>query len=109
MDFRIDVAESLIRVNKPNTPNRKRRRPSVQVKQVPEQTNTKRNVVDSAPLNIDVRLDGTYHRALVDERKYATKCKHSTYKRRIRTLCSKCDVHLCLDRTSNCFDKYHTK
>lgn len=109
MDFRMDIAESLIRVNKPSTPNRKRGRPSAQAEPVPEETYTKRNVVDSAPPNIDVRLDGTYHRALVDERKYATKCKHPTCKRRTHTFCSKCNLHLCLDRTSNCFDKYHTK
>jgi len=34
----MDIAESLIRVNKPNTPNRKRGRPSAQAEPVPEQT-----------------------------------------------------------------------
>lgn len=73
MDFRKDVAESLIRVNKPNTPSRKKGRPLAQREQ--EQINTKKKVVDSAPPNVDRRLDGTYP-PLVEERKYATKCKH---------------------------------
>lgn len=42
MDFRRDVAESLIRVNRPNTPSRKKGRPSAQLEQETEQINTKK-------------------------------------------------------------------
>lgn len=54
------------------------------------------------------RLDGTDHLPQFDEKKEATRCK-LCIKQRSHVYCEKCNVHLCLQKSRNCFYDYHTK
>lgn len=111
MKFREEVAEGLIKYKKPPTPKRKGRPPASSNEEEPEKTETvKRKNVDSCVPGDAVRLDGFHHFPIFDDRKYATKCKNKLCtNRRTHIYCSKCEVHLCLDKTSNCFKQFHTK
>ena len=91
-DFQLQVAETLIKIEKPKG------RPSltgIQLTPAP----TKKAQAERAP-PVDVRLDNVGHFPLWGKRTYCkvTNCNQKSY-----IICSKCQVHLCLNKYRNCF------
>ena len=54
----------------------------------------------ASPPTIDVRIDGVGHWPLASE---SQGCKFPGCKSKSTIKCKKCEVHLCLNKTSNCF------
>jgi len=110
LHFRINLAKDLITFEKPITPKRKGRplsTPSNESVNEPSQT-YKIPKVDSQRPTEAVRTDTIDHLPEFDDRKYATKCKNKKCEgRRTHVYCLKCNVHLCLDKKSNCFKDFH--
>lgn len=112
LHFRAYVAEGLILVKK--APPKKRGRPSTTPPQSPSTsaesapTSSKKTKPEISPI-IEVRYDRIDHFPQIDDKDFASRCKFADCKGRSRTLCSKCKVHLCLTKKSNCFVKYHSK
>jgi len=99
LDFKSEVAQGLCRVNKSG---RKRSgRPVGIVGQVKRQ----RVRVQPVP-QIDLRTDDIGHWPEMTSRRLH--CRVITCKGQSRVKCSKCQVHLCFDKSKNCIRDYHT-
>lgn len=55
----------------------------------------------------EVRYDGYFHYPKYSEKRL--RCKLETCNVKSQVICSKCDVHLCLNKNNNCFYEYHVK
>lgn len=101
--FKAEVASSLVLAGK-QVGRAKRGRPSAEL-EVQLEEKRSRSHVAPAP-SVDIRLDHVDHwPECTDDR---LRCKMPNCKGQSRTKCSKCGVHLCLSKSSNCFVKYHT-
>lgn len=102
-DYKAHLAEALCKVNKPCKAGRKRPgRPSIagQLKvKVPRQR------VQPVPDN-DMRSDGVGHWPSFTTARM--RCRVPLCNGISRVRCNKCQVHLCLSNTKNCFTDYHT-
>ena len=96
--FLDQVASALILVDK-----KKPGRPSLESPN--PTTGSAKSACEQLP-TVDVRLDGIDHRPLWGGRQT---CKKPTCKEKSFVYCSKCKVHLCLNKSRNCFDDVHTK
>uniref|UniRef100_A0A8D9DYL5 Uncharacterized protein n=1 Tax=Cacopsylla melanoneura TaxID=428564 RepID=A0A8D9DYL5_9HEMI len=56
-----------------------------------------------------VRYDQLGHFPVIDRKRNASRCKLEGCKGRVRTMCTKCRLHLCLVTDRECFIKFHTK
>jgi hypothetical protein len=59
--------------------------------------------------NVEARYDGYAHYPGQDDKKEATRCKMEKCGGKSRTFCTKCHVHLCLQKNRNCFLQFHNK
>ncbi|KAF2903941.1 hypothetical protein ILUMI_02234 [Ignelater luminosus] len=59
----------------------------------------------------EVRLDKIGHLPIMNDngRQFGTRCKNPGCKGKLRVKCCKCQVHLCLTKTSNCFYIVHSR
>ncbi|KAJ3640471.1 hypothetical protein Zmor_003765 [Zophobas morio] len=97
--FRQSVAEHLILFKE----RPKRGRPSAETEQT---TPPRKRKTETRP-HIEARFVGYEHYPLVDNKKEATRCKMEKCKGKSHTICTKCDVHLCLQKDRNCFLNFH--
>lgn len=104
LHFRMQVGESLIKVNSCN--NRKRGRPSSGTSSpvVP----TKRRNVEVRPLT-PVQYDNIGHFPEHPELPLPLRCKNPGCGGKSRWKCQKCNIHLCLQKERNCFLAFHQK
>lgn len=56
----------------------------------------------------DVRFDNVGHLPVFKDAKNASKCRKQGCKSKTRTMCTKCEIYLCIVK-NNCFHAYHTK
>ncbi|GFO20001.1 PiggyBac transposable element-derived protein 3 [Plakobranchus ocellatus] len=94
--FLEQVTSALIMVDK-----RKPGRPSLDKPRTP--TISAKNVCEQLPLTAGVRLDHRHQWGARQTYKMP-KCKEKSF-----VYCRKCQVHLCLNTTRNCFDEVHTR
>jgi len=110
LEFRMRVAESLIKMGqavilnkrgRPPTSNSPRNSPSNSP--VPS-----RRRVETRPLR-EIQSDRVDHMPQFDDQKEATRCKKTGCKGRTHVFCDKCKVHLCLLKIRNCYSDFHRK
>lgn len=101
--FRIDLAETLVNVNKTN--KNKVGRPSENSVIAPP--SKKRNVEKCPP--VDVRRDCVGHMPIFSNEKNSIRCKFTNCDKKTLIMCEKCKVHLCITRERNCFKDFHSK
>lgn len=102
LHFRAYIAEALILADK--TTSRKRGRPSRE--STPTVPTFSRGTQEVRPIR-EVRYDGQNHWPIHEDKKSAMRCKNPGCKKQSRILCNKCKVHLCLNKSSNCFISFH--
>lgn len=100
LGFRTGIAVSLIKQNK-NTSKRRGRSTS----EADFVVKKRRGPAASIPAK-DVRKDKFAHWPAPCDRQ---RCKLPGCKKKSTIKCQKCDVHLCLNKSSNCFYDFHTK
>eukprot|EP00102_Acyrthosiphon_pisum_P022242 XP_016659452.1 PREDICTED: piggyBac transposable element-derived protein 3 isoform X3 [Acyrthosiphon pisum] len=108
LGFKQNLASTLISVGSSVvTPSRKRGRPSSSNKIIVQPKPCKKNrLIDRYPTDV-MRKDNTGHYAYMDNLRDATFCKLEGCKKRTHMACKKCNVHLCITKTRNCFYDYH--
>ncbi|CAI6343484.1 unnamed protein product [Macrosiphum euphorbiae] len=108
LGFKQNLASTLISVGSSVvTPSRKRGRPSSCNKIIVQPKPCKKNrLIDRYPTDV-MRKDNTGHYAYMDNLRDATFCKLEGCKKRTHMACKKCNVHLCITKTRNCFYDYH--
>lgn len=97
LNFRIEVANSLIQYGKKIV--KRRGRPTN------KKTQVRQRVVTSSGPPLEVRYDGVEHWPVEDRRERCVQCKNrgkfSSFK------CTKCAVCLCIKKNRNCFTAFH--
>lgn len=102
--FRIELAKTLCQIGKPVAV--KRGRPSTS--ELQQQYYAKKKRGPTAPIpTTDVRLDHTSHFPKWNETRQ--RCKLPSCSLRSFITCTKCGVHLCLNKGQNCFLEFHSK
>lgn len=101
--FRINLAETLLKVNKPKK-NMKGRPSTIPTDEPPPK---KRNI-EKRP-SVDVRFDCMSHLPIVTNNKNESRCKMENCDKKTFMMCEKCEVHLCITKERNCFEKFHKK
>lgn len=102
--FKLRLSKSLMIAGKQMNPA-KRGRPSSAVKAFKDR---KRKGKATKPIpEENVRLDGVDH--LPDYAEVRGTCKMPGCTARVLVFCHKCNVHLCFERSRNCFKKFHTE
>lgn len=109
LHFRMELAFSLIKVS--NTVQKvKRGRPKLSTIDDERSIPLKRcKVIQShevRPYN-DIRFDRIDHLPKHDQKNNPTRCKQNKCDGRTFFLCEKCNVHLCISKTKNCFYEFH--
>lgn len=104
LDFRLNLAECLVKVGKPVTTIR-RGRPSSSVGS-PIQVRVLKRHEENRP-SVDIRHDGMDHMPHLDGKSEGKRCKNRKCNKKTHFLCDKCKVHLCLTKNRNCFVAYH--
>ncbi|XP_076036256.1 uncharacterized protein LOC143022126 isoform X1 [Oratosquilla oratoria] len=100
--FRSQVAEALTKCRKDVT--RKRSRKSRSEVEKGLIAKKRKGRVTPVPTK-DIRMDSVGHWPLPSD---CQRCKFPGCKRKATMKCSKCQVHLCLNKQSNCFLSFHT-
>lgn len=101
LGFRVNIAECLSKQGKDLT-QRKRGRPSASME---TELAAKRHRGQTAPVPAqDVRTDSLGHWPAVSARQ---RCKRPGCKMQSVVMCTKCNVHLCLNKNQNCFHQFH--
>lgn len=107
LHFRMELAENLIKVGQ-NVPLKRRGRPRADTGDSHEVLTTpKVRKVDSSQPTDDVRKDKFDHFPEFDTKVHTSRCKNPGCKRKTHIFCIKCNIHLCIDGTSNCFYNFH--
>lgn len=105
LDFKLSVAESLLREGK--TATSKRGRPSMEV-ETQLLAKKQRARAPLAPLPVkSVRTDSVGHWPRFADKK--GRCKFPGCKGTPKVQCKKCEVYLCFTPQSNCFENFHEK
>ena len=114
LDFKMNVAEALVRVGKPHA-LRKRGRPSSSNTPSPctsptphDEPAKKRRAMEQRPIQ-EVQTDMLDHMPNYDEKKEATRCKLPGCSGKTHVYCDKCKVHFCFVSQRNCFKDAHRK
>lgn len=101
LNFRMQVAEGLMRAKTPCHKRKGRLSDPIQTKR------KARSLCENRPIE-DVRYDMVDHMPMHSGNKEAGRCKLEGCKTgRSHFLCEKCKVHLCLSKAKNCFAKFH--
>lgn len=101
-DFRIEVAECLCKTG--DTSSKPKGRPSSS--NLTEAIEAKRKKNSATPLPpTDVRLDNLGHWPVWTENRQ--RCKKPKCNNLSSTVCKKCNIALCLQKTRNCFTDFH--
>ncbi|XP_063878299.1 piggyBac transposable element-derived protein 2-like isoform X1 [Scylla paramamosain] len=103
LDFRAEVAEGVLKCKKDTTRTKSRRSSSDVEKKL--LAKKKKGRVAPTPAK-DIRMDSVGHWPIPSERQ---RCKHPGCKNKATIKCSKCQVHLCLNKKSNCYLLFHTQ
>ncbi|XP_060865565.1 piggyBac transposable element-derived protein 3-like isoform X1 [Metopolophium dirhodum] len=108
LGFKQNLASTLISIGSSVvTPSRKRGRPSSSNKIIVQpKPRTKNRLIDRYPTDV-IRKDNIGHYVYIDNLRDATFCKLEGCKKRTHMACKKCNVHLCITKTRNCFFDYH--
>lgn len=101
LSFRMEIIDHLLYVGKPT--NLKRGRPS---NNSPNLIRKPHNATEIRP-SASVSLDLFDHMPYMDSKKEATRCKQVACKGRTHMMCDKCNIHLCISKSNDCFRKYH--
>jgi hypothetical protein len=114
LDFKLNVAEALVRLGKPHA-LRKRGRPSSSNTPSPcmspphhDEPPKKRGAMEKRPLQ-EVQTDMLDHMPNYDAKKEATRCKLPGCSGKTHVYCDKCQVHFCFVSQRNCFKYAHRK
>lgn len=103
----MELAENLIKENQ-NVTQKRRGRPRTDTEDNLDISSTsKTRKFDSSQPTNDVRKDKCDHFPGFDTKVHTSRCKTPGCKRKTHVFCVKCNVHLCLDGTSNCFFNFH--
>lgn len=101
IDFKVDVAETLIRANISREVRAERATSSA--------TDSQRKTTKPVPIpNNDVRLDGYHHFPDHMKLENPMKCRNFGCAGKTRVRCTKCNVFLCL-QNKNCFLNFNMK
>ncbi|CAF1264246.1 unnamed protein product [Didymodactylos carnosus] len=103
LEFRIDVAEALLKTSIPTQP-KQRGRPSLRIRSQEENSTEKprRSSIRLPP--IVVQHDGVNHWPATTGK---GRCRFPGCSGKSTILCSKCKVRLCLNTRNNCFIAFH--
>jgi hypothetical protein len=102
LEFSFDIAEALAKSGVPvSVP--KRGRPSNEI-HVPA-SYKKRIIKEIRPID-DIRYDNVSHWPTISENQ--GRCKRELCTQISKTVCEKCNVHLCLTKNNNCFKDFHS-
>lgn len=104
LGFRAEVAEALCLMGKGTEYTRKRGRPSSGTVERDFQEKKKKNATKPIP-QFDVRTDKVGHFPVEAEKRQRCKKPHCGLK--TSTFCIKCQVHLCFNKSRNCFSQFH--
>lgn len=115
LDFKLQVAEALVRVGKPQA-LRKRGRPSSNAPSPcgspppppHDEQPKKRGAMERRPIP-EVQSDMLDHMPNYDAKKEATRCKLPGCSGKTHVYCDKCKVHFCFVSQRNCFKNAHRK
>jgi len=115
LHFKITLVEELIMVGR-CTPGKKRGRPSSSPcgsiadsrSPTPTAAGLSSKSLEFRPSE-SVSSDQIGHFPEIDKKKEATRCKAFKCKGKTHVFCTKCNIHLCFTKTSNCFSNYHEK
>ncbi|XP_042558961.1 piggyBac transposable element-derived protein 3-like [Clupea harengus] len=114
LDFKMNVAEALVRVGKPHA-LRKRGRPSSSNTPSPctsptphDEPAKKRRAMEQRPIQ-EVQTDMLDHMPNYDEKKEATRCKLPGCSGKTHVYCDECKVHFCFVSQRNCPQKIRAK
>lgn len=102
LKFKFYTATCLLKQGKDTTPKR-RGRPSTSLETQLE-TKKKRGPMKPVPV-ASIRTDNTAHWPAVDS--VRQRCKRPGCKGQTVVMCTKCQVHLCLNKNVNCFLDFH--
>jgi len=102
LSFKISVAEALIKKGK-DIISKKRGRPSLELMSDGSAARN-RSAATCRPQD-DIRGDKIGHWPEVGATR--KRCKNLSCSGKTVILCSKCNVHLCLNKNKNCFKLYH--
>lgn len=102
LKFKFYIATCLPKQGKDTTPKR-RGRPSTSLETQLE-TKKKRGPMKPVPV-ASIRTDNTAHWPAVDS--VRQRCKRPGCKGQTVVMCTKCQVHLCLNKNVNCFLDFH--
>jgi hypothetical protein len=102
--FRLEVVECLLSIVKPT---RLRGRPALNESESNEQPRLKKRSENRPPTAFC--HDDVGHTPSSDGKSFASRCKNNNCQSRTRIFCKKCDVHLCLSNSKNCFEEFHKK
>lgn len=106
LDFRLRLAECLVKVGKP-VHQSKRGRPSSSTPEVTMSKIPKRNEeIRPCP---EVQHDSIDHLPHLDGSKEGKRCKNSKCNKKTHFFCDKCKIHLCIKKERNCFVMYHRR
>lgn len=67
---------------------------------------SKRNKTEKKPTN-SLRYDSKGHFPEFDKNDNATRCKNENCRFKTHLFCTKCNIHLCLTTSRNCFKNFH--
>jgi hypothetical protein len=104
MDFKSYLGKCLTQVNKSKS-FRKRGRP---FNDSQENLSPAASRPETRPIP-DVQFDEFGHFPIHEDAPFPQRCKNKDCKGRSRIKCSKCLVHLCLNKSQNCFLNFHKK
>lgn len=71
-----------------------------------QKSSSQRSTTEKRPANA-IRYDQLAHLPEIDEKQNGTRCKNDNCQQKTHILCSKCQVHLCLVQSRNCFKDFH--
>lgn len=98
--FRTEIINNLLYVGKASSS--KRGRPT----NSPIPPKIRGNVTEFRPSQ-SIATDLYDHMPYMDDKKEATRCKRPTCKGRTHMVCDKCNIHLCITKSNDCFREYH--
>ncbi|KAL7867876.1 hypothetical protein SRHO_G00092600 [Serrasalmus rhombeus] len=107
LHFKMNVAQSLVRVHKTMAAKRGRPSMSPEPQHVPQRP-VCRPFQDVRPLP-EVQYDMVDHMPNYDEKKEATRCKMPKCTGKTHVFCDKCNIHLYFVPQRNCFKAAHRK
>lgn len=104
LKFRMELTFALIKVGNPTCQSKRGRPKANEPEIVPRRNPPASHEVRPCK---DIRLDKYDHVPDHDRKTQPTRCKNNKCSGRTFFYCKKCNVHLCITKTKNCFAKFH--